>query len=550
MPSYAFLHPQTTRRRCAEGRLDSCLAYAISAAASVRSPMAQRRPELESVWAERAETIMWQHLESPSLARLQAMLLIVLYRAETGQLRRAFMLSALAGRAAAAMRLNHERPGSGGTALEVRRRLMWSLKFVERYFSVGLPEFELCPVENIYIQLPCLEHEFSHDANSLSSSDDQGAYHICVKLEMLRRDIMKLTRSLALCDEPFPQLPRLIRDFEMHLERIGAQLPGGSDLQPVQWARLIDSKWLPRHLLMRLSWHQCQCDLHRLLLREFRDAAPQVIINDLDPRILDAAEVACIIHANGIVQILAILNHESQQSRLLEFDSAICAYSASRLLLFTSRFGHTGDRPSEEFALSRAELSLAAVRRFFPRSTLVRPIVGELGRLIDEFTSNGTPAPSRLASPRASTPPHRDPTTQLSTAAKTRQRLAVHSLLRQADFSDEEDEEDEDPDGTSSPRSPTHLVSPGMMSSISYNHPTQARTPLPLGFPDDFPAGETTPDTQVESEPWQHQFSAGENLLHGLDGDNSAVAGATLNHRSFSFPWLQRERADLDPDPQ
>ena len=499
------------------------------------------------MWAEHAESHIWQHLESPNIARLQTMLLVVLYRIEMGQLRRAFMLSALAGRAAAAMRLNHERPGKGTVSFEIRRRLMWSLKFVERYFSHGLPEFELCPVENLYIQLPSLESEFSDGTETMELVDDQGAYRTCVKLEMLRRDIMKLTRSLSLREEPYPQLPQLMEEFQENLDKIAKQYPDISEpLEPVLRRQLAD-QWLPRHLLMRLSWHQCHCDLYRLILRKFREAAPQIVVDYLDAPLLDAAEEQCIYHAKCIAQTLAFVNQESQQTRLLEFDFAICAYNASRLLLFVARFGQTSARPDENFAISRAELCLAALKRFFPKSILVKPIAEEMRRLIDE-ASNSHTAPSRLGSPKSSVLPLRDPSMQLSTAAKARQRLAVHSLLRQAGFSDGEEEVDEVVEAEKLQSSPKNIVSPGMMSSVSQISGSKPDQLLYRASSSEVNVKDhTTPITPFDTEAWQHSLDAGD-LLHGWDGETAATMTGAPNFRSFTFPWLQREQADWEPE--
>ena len=573
LPSYTFLHPATIRRRFADGTIDKCLLNAIAAVSSVRAPGTRRCPSLESSWVQESETLIWQHLESPSIPRLQAMLLVILYRAETGQLRRAFMLASLAGRAAMAMRLNHERPGSSAMSLEVRRRLLWSLKLVERYFSVGLPEFELCPVENIYIQLPCVEYEFSGEPGAWEAADDRGSYHISVKLEMFRRDVMKLNRSLMLCDAPFPQLPKLMNDFQQHLYRIGDQLPDGPEPSEAQLETWLHSRWLPRYLIMRLSFHQIQTDLYRLLLRNFRDAAPRVVVDALDVEFLDRAETLCIRHAKMSVRTIAALdNLKEDPPRLLEFDTAICAYTASRILLFTARFGSTPERPSEEFALSRAEQCLAAVQRFFPRSMLVKPIIAELRRLIDVFAANE--APSSYSSPKPSAASLvRDPTTQLSSAARIRQRLAIHSLLRQANFVDEDDEPEDtdkpaavgsDADMNEAPpvlSPPTQSLSqapatpstgsyytppiPGMGYAVSHHHHQlhhrhRANGSNVSGLTDGSPA------SQCDSEPWAQWFCDFEDGKVG-DGAVDTPQGLPLAQRSFNFPWLQREDADLVP---
>lgn len=601
LPSYAFLHPPTTIRQCSEGALDTCLSYAISAVASYhRGPAPQNRGDIELGWTQAAEDLVWKHLESPSLARLQALLLVVLYRVETGAIQRAFMLSSLAARAAAALRLNHERaPAASGSdassnttshrvSREVRRRTMWSLKLVERYFSMGLPEFELCPVDSIYLDLPCREHEFS----TMTATDiyvdpspttcDFGSYRLYIKLEMLRRDIMKLTRSLPALYQDSPlsggQLPAIMTDFEHSLARVGADLP--APLTADRIAQLIGTPWLPRHVLVYLSYHQCHCDLYRLLLRGYPEAAmappPPVLdaIEARDPTLLAKAEQLCLRHATSIADILATLNHQSQRAQLLEFDTAICGYHAARLLLFISQSGsQAATRPSEEWALSRAELCVASLRRFFSHSNLARPVLDEMKRTIAAFTSRGTPttttaAPNRLpASPalspartknnstnRTTTPP-KDSSTNvggpLSAAARVRQRLAIHSLLHQADFNEDEDEQQtQQQDEFSSRRGSIVAPAPGA-SQRGVSPETTVTTTTTTGDNTDLSRASSSlslysprpPLSVSDTESWPFQWLNDSEFGGGERRDtldSAQLAGGGGGTSSFSFPWLQR----------
>lgn len=628
LPSYAFLHPQTTLQQCHDGNLETCLAYALSAVASHhKHPSSGRRGAMELGWIQAAEDFMWKHLESPTIPRLQALLLIVLYRLETGAFQRAFMLSSIAARGAAAMRLNYERittpDAAGRTFQEVRRRLTWSLKLVERYFSLGLPEFELCPVENIYLELPCWEEEFSGASATASASasastnagphartlqsSDFGSYQLCVKMEMLRRDIMKLTRSLSIHDTPFPRLPAVLHDFAQHLAQLGAALPNGPTLTAERIAQLLDTPaWLPRQLLVHLSFHQCHCDLYRLLLPGYREAARPPVLDALDRPLLARAELLCLQHATAIVDILATLNQQSQRVQLLEFDTAICGYHATRILLFIARFGSSGSSGSssslpspapapapagpavqaravisEEWARSRAELAMASLRRFFPTSRLVRPVLEEMQRAIAVFSSpSATATPSRLASPGPSSsssgsgsgngngsvngahhPGKKDPTAGLSAAARVRQRLAIHSLLRQADFEDEEDNMAAQDKGDSD----AALFSPSSSSSTFGVHwhgngngnGTETGTPAASGLDalgtsssaQSVPLPETPSDGQFWQGTWfdngdappladRCQWGPSKTPSHHHSAPGAAASGA--GPPSLSFPWLQR----------
>lgn len=575
LSSYAFLHPQTTIRQCSNGQLENSLAYAIAAVASYHQGSSQRREQAELSWAQAAEDLIWKNLESPSVSRLQALLLVILYRVETGAFQRAFMLSALAARAAAAMRLNHERDGSTGnrTSQEVRRRVMWSLKLVERYFSTGLPEFELCPVESVYLELPCWEQEFSDTRTDSSDrtlqSCDFGSYHLCVKLEMLRRDLMKLNRSLSLYETSFPQLSTVMHDFEQHLARIGNELPGGPTLTAERILSLLDSPWLPRQILVHLSFHHSQCDLYRLLVHNYREAAPAAVLDAVDPALLAKAEQLCLQHATAIVDILATLNQVSHKAHPLEFDTAICGYHATRLLLFIAQSSQSPNKPSEEWALSRAELCLAALRRFFPSSRLARPVIEEMKRAISVFPTSGTAAssaPSRLASPGppATGSGKKDSTAGLSAAARVRQRLAIHSLLRQADFADGDEQPSSPEDlrhGGFGGDTTTATTASAAAATASHVLATAAAAKAPsprlpgiaaLDVPRVPPpstgyilsprrASSSPSERGLEAEPWQAGWLEG-----GFPADRwesqkpQHASGGSNGPPSFSFPWLQR----------
>ncbi|CAN8104657.1 unnamed protein product [Discula destructiva] len=548
LPSYAFLHPETTTRQCGEGTLDMCLSYAISAVASHHMGPTAGRGDVSEMLTQAAEELIWKHLESPTLPRLQALLLIVLYRVETGSNKRAFMLSSIAARAAAAMRLNHERTlpqedATGRISREVRRRVMWSLKFVERYFCMGLPEFELCPVEVVYLNLPCPEEEFNIDG-SLGTGErnlqisDYGSYQLCVKLEMLRRDIVKLTRSLSVYDAPFPQLPGLMQGFEHHLDQVASELPNGTQLTPERMSQLLNTPWLARQVLVHLSFHQAHSDLYRILLKSYHEAAPAVVLDSLDPALLDKAEHLSLHHATAIVDILATLNQQSQHAQLLEFDTAICGYHATRVLLFIAQFSRSAAvRPSEEWALSRAELCMASLKRFFPTSRLVRPILEEMKRMVALFASrNAGTTPSRLASPGLpSKSGGTDSSMGLSAAARVRQRLAIHSLLRQADFTDEDEpgggggEQERRGSGDAS----HWIISPGVPPT-GLDVLSRAVSAQSAPSPGASPGGEIWEPRWLGSnggfaDQWDLELPFA-----------SPIAGARTPSQGFTFPWIQR----------
>ncbi|KAL5389486.1 hypothetical protein DPSP01_002384 [Paraphaeosphaeria sporulosa] len=489
MPSYAFLHPRTTKRRCFSRNKSCSLSLALCAVASVHMkvpsggaimsmPQAGIQ-ERATAWVHAAEQSIWLQLEHPSISRLQTLLLIIHYHMETAHLQRAFMLIATAARYAAALRLNHERQHCDHIAQETGRRILWSLKIVERYFSVGLAEFDMVPLEVVYIDFPQKEEEFLNsdlDQQNLQGKQENGAYRLFIQLEVVRRDIMRLTRNITLLEEPLANLTELVDHHRRIIAGIETPAPTLLSRDSTDLEDPFEDHWLPRRILAHISWHQAHCDLYRILLPGYSDAAPSTVLRGYDATELARAEDLCSHHAMRIIDIITTLNQHSDRWHLLEFDTAICAYHATRLVLYISRLGNTRNRFSPEFALSRAQLCLAALKRFFFASALVAPIIRELEQSIQVFSTQQQAIQQGRTSSFAM-PPQNDngpmarknavpsngwhDRTQdggnsvsdqctdenqgrhLSSAAQIRQRLAIHSLLRRADFADGDEEEEE-----------------------------------------------------------------------------------------------------------
>ncbi|KAF2118423.1 hypothetical protein BDV96DRAFT_643669 [Lophiotrema nucula] len=454
LPSYSFLHFKTLRQKCLDGILDEALALAIRGIVALQHPSHETSASEGdgSSFIEHAESLVFRQIENASMPRLQAMVLVMRHRIETKRYQRAFMLAGIAARFATALHLNDERYDLDAVPQEVRRRTMWSFKLLETYFSIGL-EYELWPFENIYLKYPCREMDFGSPGMPPNSvllapnqhmTDDFGAYSCCVRLISLRRDIMKLNRSVSICNTEMPELPQLVVEIEEALSKAKMHM-----LDP-DFVALVNSndRWLPRHVMMFACWHQCHCDLYRLFLQGYSDSAPQAVLSGFDQSYLTKAEELCTTHAKHIVQMLAELNLNSVKRLTLEYDTAICAYQATRMILFLASYGKRDDRPTYDFAVSRAELCLASLNRFFS-PIMVKPIIEGIQQILRTLTSPHSSDESEIdvcldirVRKEPSQPPSRsEPSSRLSWAAQTKNRLAIHSLLRQADFPGDEDKD-------------------------------------------------------------------------------------------------------------
>ncbi|KAH7007410.1 alkaline-phosphatase-like protein [Ilyonectria destructans] len=450
LPIYGFLNEIPVTQRCLQGSLDETLLLSLCAVSAMHLKYTKYHPVSTASWIQRAEDMIWARIEQPSIFRTQALILIIHFRIEGGSFQKAYMLFAIAARAASALRLQYERIDLGHLAQEVRRRLMWSLMMFDGQFSTGLPESEMCSHESIYLKLPCKEEEFHADygrdeaggdmASSMDGVQEEGLLSIYIRETMMRRDIMRLMRQVRLSGRPMPQLVDLVDEFAKSLQQLPIPPYSVQDLE-----RYSRSRWLLRYLAVHLSWHQAHCDVYRLFLSGYREAAPAVVISAYNPSYIEMAARLCLHHAQSMITILTDWDTLGCYPVAAHYDIAICGYHACRLILFLSRSSHLPAESSitPEVASTQANAILAICRRLYKDSALVDHLIKDLEAVIQAH-ANGEPEHRRDSSD-----PDDDNTSHQPRFAVTVQRhkiLGVHSVLRRARFIDDSADSAEAPD--------------------------------------------------------------------------------------------------------
>ncbi|RYO80119.1 hypothetical protein DL766_001561 [Monosporascus sp. MC13-8B] len=361
LPSFAFLHQPTVVQRCKDKSINEPLRLAICALTALQL----RRSSLcHDLWVQQAEQVILQQIGRPSIFHLQALLLIIRYRIESGEFPTAFMLAALAARAAVALRLNYERSELLHVAQEARRRLFWSLYLLDDFFCVGLREFELCPEETIHMQLPCDDDLF--EAGQFSETG-----------------FLRFIRRVGLGEEPSSSIGASIRQFEGRLQYIKASL---RQTDQYSVASLAASPRQAQYIMVHMSWHQCHCDLYRIFMDGYSEAAPSPVLAHIHPNERADMQQRCLEHAEGIVRILTDFANYGKSDCLLERDAA---------------------RKELERLISSHSVRLAL----------------QMKEGLSEFDA----------------PPQRVPS-GVSQFANSRQKLSIQSLLLQSDFVDDSHE--------------------------------------------------------------------------------------------------------------
>ncbi|KAL5041041.1 hypothetical protein BDW71DRAFT_213412 [Aspergillus fruticulosus] len=415
IPSFAFLHEPSIRRQCQDGSLNRTLAPALAAVVNVflRSDAAILRACKS--WIKQVEAELWDNLHEPSICRIQCLLLLVHYHIQSGGFSRAYMMAGMAARSATALRLNYERPDLGPVAQETRRRVLWALTSIDGQFSVGLPEYETIPYAIVYQRLPRPEVEYS--GSQPESPNHPNLLAACFQISKIQRDVMRLTRQLAISDKPLLELPGLVQEIQNDLWRLHADLELRYDFSissTAQPLEMKDSRWFARYLLASLSWHQVHCDLYRIFLPGYAEAVPTVIMDATDAAFRQHAAEMCRIHVQQILKILRGVFDVDVS--LLPSYVAVCAYQSARLTLFLPCLPRIDNQLTEESAANGGKMVIQLVCKFFSAAPWAQDIIADVQRLLCTDASAA------------------------SCVGNGRQRhgqLAVHSLIRQANFVDD-----------------------------------------------------------------------------------------------------------------
>ncbi|KAJ4358376.1 uncharacterized protein N0V89_002958 [Didymosphaeria variabile] len=182
-----------------------------------------------------------------------------------------------------------------------------------------------------------------------------------------------------------------------------------------------------------MSWHQCHCDLYRPFLTDYPELGPHAALNGMSEPDRVLMRDKCLGHAEQIVRVLTDFIHHKQEQHLLEHDAAVCAYHAARLVLFgTYNASRESDFPMR-MAMNKAQMCLDVIKRYFSFSAQLESMRKALEAAIDQHKTRWKPNGPVEGTPRDPDP---DPP-NISRDAHNRQRLAIHSLLRQSDFVDD-----------------------------------------------------------------------------------------------------------------
>ncbi|KAB8263411.1 hypothetical protein BDV32DRAFT_136053 [Aspergillus pseudonomiae] len=398
LPGYAFLHRASLYDRFHRGQTDQCLLLAIIAISTCLT-------EVDS-------------------AKLRCKMCF-------GEYSSAFPLVSLLSRFAFSLRLNYDDQRVCFLAREARRRLMWAIYMLDQSWAAGLLEFTTCPVDAIYVGLPCPEETWELDVcpetevqlKSQAKLPGLLAANVCVSY--LRDKILRHAKRFAAGNCRAIEIMYGIRELETELENFYLRLPPSSAYSERNLRLRAHSPWLPRFIVLHVLWHQCYCDLYRCITSGLIESIPAATLDEFDNAFVLRCREQCTHHAAQIAGILTSLMDLRLEFPILPLDMAVCAYQCIRLLVHGQRtYGHKIS-VSRERVKQYQHSCLQIIQTVARTSPSVQTIEHDLKSLIDETQDQNAHPENR--------PRHTQP-------QGPRQILSIHSLIARSEFVDDSEE--------------------------------------------------------------------------------------------------------------
>lgn len=362
-----ILHAATVLRDWNRGKLDPALRKVICAE-GLRSqdPAHHRDPESVSAWMDDAQRLVLSQMNSFSLPRLQALVLIVSYRLSVGHIASGWNLHSLAARQAYILRLNHERADLDPIHQESRRRTMWVIYAIDRKLCGGLEDLTVCPVKSMAnVRLPCEDRTFERgmpsraqfldpfDSGPTGQQGDMDIVAYLLRLYATRDRILRYTKGI-LRDNASPALTEeTFTSLEKELDTFPSSLPSDIQLSAERLTLMAHSRDATGYFTLHTIWHQGYLDLYRCLVPGMREALGRDAIDATPPDFVLYCQTRCFRRAVQMVEMWYYISQGREKRSVSEAFFVACMYQATQVL---HHLGHMVGQDPERMEAIKSKL--------------------------------------------------------------------------------------------------------------------------------------------------------------------------------------------------
>ena len=377
IPVFAFLHRACIVEQYRNGLLDRALLMSIVGISSLLGDLGQDTGDLGETLVDKAATIVLDDMERPTVPRIQALILIVKYRALTKRFASVFMLSAIAVRFATGLRLNYEDSQLSFLARESCRRTMWSLYLIDSTLAAGYQDFALSLSEMINVDFPCHERNFEMDLPPGDGSDrrEDSPLALILRLAQLRHRALQFTKKAVETRTPMIDVIAGKLNCQRELDTFREDLPAAYKLSKHNIMLHAYSTTLSVFVSLHATWHGVVCILNRLVLDGLVESLPREKIAELDLDFRTASEKRCLESPKAVTDMLSAVYSAQVDAVPLALDVAVCVYQCLRVMIRSYRTTTAGSEEIYEAMADRCQVGLRFLQSTFAPTPAVKAIV-------------------------------------------------------------------------------------------------------------------------------------------------------------------------------
>jgi hypothetical protein len=156
--THGFLHQGTFLEKLDEEEVPIVLLKEIAVCASQFVASGPEAARQAAQWAHDVDAYIMNNLGSFSILNLEILILWANHHHSNGNLGKTWMLLGLAARLAYCLQINVDSTTGSPSEIECRRRMMWSIRILDRLLAGTVEEFSLCSRYLDSLKLPCDEH--------------------------------------------------------------------------------------------------------------------------------------------------------------------------------------------------------------------------------------------------------------------------------------------------------------------------------------------------------------------------------------------------------
>ncbi|KAJ5110666.1 hypothetical protein N7532_001201 [Penicillium argentinense] len=411
IPQYAFLHKATFLRAFHHDTVDPLFLRCVCGISS-RFLQPQSDNTYVSSWLQDVEAQIFPRLGDMKVQNLQLLLLLICWYSLERKISNMWTASAMAARIAYGIRLNYEAPGNVPfLSKEVRRRLMWSIFMLDKYYAGGFGELTLCNAETMHVNLPCEERNFELDIPVTTFPLNTSPSQTCKSVSDI--GIMgHMSRLVQIRHEVLAYVPEMHSKYHLTSNRVTKQIitnkanpyDSRSEIQALSTKLQMFIASLPAHLQNTLPnllsraytsdicgyvglhtlWHQCHCDLYRFMIPGIRESIPEYILRTVPTSYADECRRLCLHYANEMCKLWTETMREADMSRITDQAMGIYAYQCANILINLWDLDSQGCKPSD----CELRRSLAGIVGLLERLAGIYPIVAEIKSEIKSLIDN------------------------------------------------------------------------------------------------------------------------------------------------------------------